>query len=60
MAKALHAAGAKMPDKDLLAVCELYIRLATSLAQVRTPVLEVTDDDAVRAYARKHLAPLVW
>jgi AcrR family transcriptional regulator len=60
MAKALHAAGAQMPDDELLAVCELHIRLATSLAQLRTPTLDVTDDDAVRAYARRHLAPLVW
>ena len=60
MAKALRAAGATMPDDDLLAVSELHIRLAASLAQVRTPVLDVTDDDAVRAYAQKHLAPLVW
>ncbi|WP_102146101.1 TetR/AcrR family transcriptional regulator [Mycobacterium hubeiense] len=60
MAKALRAAGATMPDKDLHAVAEIHIRLATSLAQLRTPVLDVTDDDAVRAYARKHLAPLVY
>ena len=60
MARGLRAAGATMPDADLLAVSELHIRLACSLAQVRTPVLDVTDDVAVRAYARKHLAPLVW
>lgn len=60
MAKGLRAAGARMPDTDLLAVSELHIRLACSLAQVRTPVLDVTDDTAVRTYARKHLAPLVW
>jgi AcrR family transcriptional regulator len=60
MAKGLRAAGATMPDPELLAVSELHIRLACSLAQVRTPVLDVTDDAGVRAYARKHLAPLVW
>lgn len=60
MAKALRVAGATMPDPDLLAVAELHIRLACSLAQVRTPVLDVTDDDAVRVYARQHLAALVW
>lgn len=59
MAKALRAAGATMPDADLLAVSELHIRLACSLVQVSTPVLDVTDDDAVRAYAEKHLALLV-
>lgn len=60
MAKALRAAGAVMPDTDLLAVAELHIRLATSIAQVPTRVLDAGDDAAVRRYARKHLAPLVW
>ncbi|OBI76995.1 TetR/AcrR family transcriptional regulator [Mycobacterium sp. E740] len=60
MARALRVAGATMPDDDLLAVCELHVRLATSLAQVRTPVLDVHDGNAVRAYAVKHLSPLVW
>lgn len=59
MAKALRAAGATMADDDLLAVAELHIRLAASLVQVTTSVLDVTDDDAVTAYARTHLAPLV-
>jgi AcrR family transcriptional regulator len=59
MAKALRAAGATMPDDELLAVAELHIRLAASLVQVSTSVLDVTDDDAVTAYARRHLAPLV-
>ncbi|MEZ0365264.1 TetR/AcrR family transcriptional regulator [Mycobacterium sp. pUA109] len=60
MAKALRAAGATMPDADLLAVAELHIRVACSIAQVPTAVLDVGDDAAVRSYARKHLAPLVW
>lgn len=59
MAKAMRAAGARMPDADLLAACELHIRMATSLVQVRTGVLDVDDDDAVARYARMHLAPLV-
>ncbi|MGE2733766.1 TetR/AcrR family transcriptional regulator [Mycolicibacterium vaccae] len=59
MAKALRAAGATMPDADLLAVAEIHIRLAASLVQVSTPVLDVADDDAVTRYARAHLAPLV-
>lgn len=60
MAKALRAAGATMPDDALLAVCELHIRLAASLVQVSTPVLDVTDDDAVTRYARTYLTPSVW
>ena len=59
MANALRAAGATMADTDLLAVSELHIRLAASLVQVSSPVLDVTDDDAVATYARAHLAPLV-
>lgn len=60
MAKALRAAGATMPDGELLAVSELHIRLASSLAHVPTRLIDTRDDDAVREYARKHLAPLVW
>jgi AcrR family transcriptional regulator len=60
MAKALRAAGATMPDPDLLAVAEIHIRLATSMAQVSTDVLETGDIDAVRRYARRHLKQLVF
>jgi AcrR family transcriptional regulator len=59
MARALRAAGATMPEADLVAVSELHIRLAASLVQVNTSVLDVTDDEAVTAYARTHLAQLV-
>jgi hypothetical protein len=59
MAKALRIAGATMADVDLLAVAELHIRLATSLAQVSTHVLDTTDGEAVRRYARQHLAQLI-
>ncbi|MDY6995728.1 MAG: helix-turn-helix domain-containing protein [Actinomycetota bacterium] len=59
MAKALRAAGAVMPDDDLLAVAELHIRMAASLVQVSTGVLDVTDDDAVTRYAQTFLAPMV-
>lgn len=59
MAKALRAAGATMPDHELLAVAEAHIRLAASLVQVNTDVLDVTDDAAVARYAKTYLAPLV-
>ncbi|WP_370333035.1 TetR/AcrR family transcriptional regulator [Mycolicibacterium hippocampi] len=59
MAKALRAAGATMADDELLAVAEAHIRLAASLVQVTTDVLDVNDDDAVAHYARAYLAPLV-
>lgn len=60
MAKGLRASGATMPDADLQAVAQLHIRLACSLAQVPTAALDVRDDAAVRAYAERFLAPLVW
>jgi AcrR family transcriptional regulator len=60
MAKALRAAGAQMPDADLVAAAELHVRLAASIAQVSTSVLDPGDDEAVSAYAKKYLAPLVW
>lgn len=60
MAKALRAAGAAMPDDALLAVSDMHIRLAASLVQVSSPVLDVDDDPAVSAYAQTHLAPLVY
>lgn len=59
MAKALRNAGATMTDADLLAVAELHIRLATSLAQVSSDVLDTADMDAVRRYAQRHLAQMV-
>ncbi|MET4429776.1 helix-turn-helix domain-containing protein [Mycolicibacterium sp. 624] len=60
MAKALRAAGATMADPDLLAVAELHIRLATSLAQINSRVLDTADTAAVRLYAQRHLSQLVY
>lgn len=60
MAKALRAAGALMPEADLIAVAELHVRLAGSIAQVASSVLDPSDDEAVAAYATKYLAPMVW
>lgn len=60
MAKALRAAGATMPDADLVAAAELHVRLVASIAQVPTSVLDPRDGKAVSAYAKKFLAPLVW
>lgn len=60
MAKALRNAGATMPDPDLLAAAELHVRLAVSIAQIPTPVLDPHDVEAVNAYANAYLAPLVY
>lgn len=60
MAKALRTAGATMADPDLLIVADLHIRLATSLAQVRSHALDTANMHAVRLYAQRHLAQLVY
>lgn len=60
MAKALRSAGATMPDDDLIVVADLHIRLATSLAQVPSGVLDTADEVSVRRYATTHLAQLVY
>ena len=48
-----------MPAVELLAVAVLHFRVAASLVQVNTGVVDVNDDDAVAEYARNYLAPLV-
>ncbi|MGV0626736.1 TetR/AcrR family transcriptional regulator [Mycolicibacter minnesotensis] len=60
MAKALRAAGATMPEEDLVAAAELHVRVAASMTQMSTAVLDTSDEAAVNAYARKYLAPLIW
>jgi hypothetical protein len=60
MAKALRAAGATMPVPDLVAVAEVHIWLATSMARVSTNVLDTKDIDAVPRYAQQHLSQLVF
>ena len=44
---------------ELPGVAEMRIRLAASLVQVSTPVVDVNRDDAVASYVRTYLAPLV-
>ncbi|MEP9414972.1 TetR/AcrR family transcriptional regulator [Gordonia sp. VNQ95] len=60
IAGTLRKAGASMPDTDLWQVAELVFRLITSFALTPTPALDTADADAVRAYARMFIAPLVW
>lgn len=60
MMKALRAAGAKMPDEDLHAVTEILVRLVISYLD--TPVMDESrsEPEAVRDYAQRYLATMVW
>ena len=59
VAGTLRRAGATMPDQDLLTVAELMLRVAWTFLLNPRGGLDVTDEDAVRAYARRYLAPMV-
>jgi AcrR family transcriptional regulator len=59
VAHTLRRSGATMPDDELHVVAELMLRVAYTYLLNPRGNLDVTDDDAVRAYARRYLAPLV-
>jgi hypothetical protein len=48
-----------MPDDELHAVAELMLRLSWTFLLNPRGGLDVTDEHAVRDYARRYLAPLV-
>ncbi|MGC4933258.1 hypothetical protein ACLQ3C_06205 [Gordonia sp. DT30] len=49
-----------MPEPDLRLVAEILFRLVTSFATTSSHAIDVDDDDALREFATKFLAPLVW
>ncbi|WP_026919768.1 TetR/AcrR family transcriptional regulator [Gordonia shandongensis] len=59
VATSLRRAGAAMPDDQLHLAAEHLVRITLSLAQIRTPGLDITDEAAIRAYAETFLAPVV-
>jgi TetR/AcrR family transcriptional regulator len=59
VARTLRRSGATMPDDELHVVAELMLRLAYTYLLNPHGNLDLTDDDAVRDYARRYLAPLV-
>lgn len=59
VAGTLRRAGARMPEEELLEVAELLLRLASTYLIDPTGRLDVTDEAAVRSYARRFLAGLV-
>lgn len=60
VATTLRRTGAAMPDDDLALVSEHFVRIALSLTQVRTRLLDVADLDSIRSYAARFLAPMVF
>jgi len=59
VASTLRRTGATMSDDDLALVSEHFVRIALSLTQVRTRLLDVADLDSIRVYAARFLAPMV-
>ena len=60
VARTLRRSGATMPDDELHVVAELMLRLAYTYLLNPCGNLDVTDHEAVRDYARRYLAPLVF
>lgn len=59
VAATLRRSGATMSDDELRTVAELMLRLSWTYLLNPRGGLDVTDEPAVRAYARSYLAPLV-
>ncbi len=59
VAATLRRSGARMPEDELLVASELMLRIAATYLVDRRGHLDVDDEDAVRHYAKRYLAPLV-
>ena len=59
VAATLRRSGATMPDDELNTVAELMLRVSWTYLLNPRGGLDVTDETAVREYARRYLAPLV-
>lgn len=51
--------GATMPHPELRDASEVMIRSVFSLVQIRSSRFDLADDDALRSYSRRYLAPLI-
>jgi TetR/AcrR family transcriptional regulator len=60
VASTLRRSGATMPDEELRTVAELMLRVSWTYLLNPQGGLDVTDQAAVRDYARRYLAPLVY
>lgn len=59
VARTLRRSGARMPDHDLHLAAELLLRLASSFMLDPAGTLDLTDELAVRDYAKRFLSPVV-
>ncbi len=59
VASTLRRSGATLPDVELHLAAELLLRLASTFLLDPGGSLDVTDEPAVRSYARRFLSPLV-
>lgn len=59
VAATLRRSGATLPDAELLTVAELLLRIASTYLLTPHGRLDVTDEQAVRDYAKRYLAHLV-
>jgi hypothetical protein len=59
VARTLRRSGARMPDDELHLVAELLLRIATTFLMDPDGHLDITDEHAVRDFAKRFLSPLV-
>jgi hypothetical protein len=59
VARTLRRSGATLPDDELRMVAELMLRLATTYLLDPEGRLDLTDEQAVRDFAKRYLAQLV-
>lgn len=60
IAASLRTVGASMPENELQQVAETVFRLITSFALAPAHSFDLDDPEAVRGYAAKFVAPMVW
>ncbi len=60
VATSLRRTGVTMSEEDVRAVSEILIRLTMSILLNPDGQLDISDTDAVRRYAERYLARLVW
>ena len=59
IAQTLRRSGATMPDDELALAAETLVRLASTYLMNPSGHLDLTDEHAVRDYAKRYLSPLV-
>ncbi len=60
VSRTLRRAGAQMPDHELLVASELLVRIASSYAENPSTLIPFDDEAAVRTFAERYLANLVY